>query len=93
MEEKEELLKYSKFEYEKAEERLRKLKRLLRAERYTSDDLEREMGVSKRTIKRDIAYLRKQGWDIRTKHVYYVRKKEEEEEDGEEGVKINEDLL
>lgn len=92
MEEKEELLKYSKFEYEKAEERLRKLKRLLRAERYTSDDLEREMGVSKRTIKRDIAYLRKQGWDIRTKHVYYVRKKEEEE-DGEEGVKINEDLL
>ncbi len=84
MEEKEELLKFSKYEYEKAEERLRKLKRLLKAEKYTSDDLEREMGVSKRTIKRDIAYLRNQGWDIRTKHVYYVRKKEEGGEDGEE---------
>ncbi len=81
--EKEELKKYSKYEYEKMQGRLRLLKRLLRTEKYTAEDLERLVGVDKRTIRRDLAYLRRHGYEIKTKSVYYIRKKEEGE-DGEE---------
>lgn len=81
MENKEELVKMSKYEYEKMQERLEKIKKAIGEKRYNIVDMEKITGYSRRTLKRDMAYLRKQGYKITTRRVYCFK---EEGEDGKE---------
>jgi len=82
MEENRKLKEIGKYRYVQTEERLGKLKEAIREGKNNINDLVRITGVSARTVKRDIAFLRKQGDKIGMKRVYVYKEGEDGEEEG-----------